>query len=157
RLTRVTLKAVSEYPLILPPRHLTTWRLVDFVFRKHRLTPRVILEAGGWEVIKRYVASGLGVSIVTGICLTGKESLAVIPFNRYFPKRPYGIVLREGRPLSLSATRFIELIKARANLQRPTPPRRAAAKPASCKEPPGDPDPSATEEGLIRGGHGSPA
>src|SRR5262249_24532276 len=37
RLPRVTLKDVAEYPLILPPRHLTTWRMVDFVFRKHHL------------------------------------------------------------------------------------------------------------------------
>jgi DNA-binding transcriptional LysR family regulator len=128
RLSRVTLKDVAEYPLILPPRHLTTWRMVDYVFRKHHLAHRVVLEAGGWEVIKRYVATGLGVSIVTGICLTGTESLAAIPFHRYFPRRTYGIVLRKGRLLSLAATRFLELLKARADLPQRTI-RRSTAKP----------------------------
>jgi DNA-binding transcriptional LysR family regulator len=79
RLRRVTLKDVSEHPLILPPQHLTTWRVVDFVFRKYQLTHRVVLEAGGWEVIKRYVELGLGVSIVTGptgsFCARGGCSL----------------------------------------------------------------------------------
>jgi DNA-binding transcriptional LysR family regulator len=114
QLPKVTLKDVAQHPLILPPQHLTTWRVVDFVFRKYHLTHRVVLEAGGWEVIKRYVEAGLGVSIVTGICLTGKESLVAIPFSRYFPKRTYGIVLRKGRLLSPAAARFIEMIKVYA-------------------------------------------
>jgi DNA-binding transcriptional LysR family regulator len=110
--------------------------VVDFVFRKYHLTHRVVLESGGWEVIKRYVELGLGISIVTGICLTGKESLAAIPFGRYFPKRTYGIVLRKGRLLSPQASRFIELIKSHAN-KRPG----AGSVPARRKRPvPIDPD-----------------
>lgn len=41
-------------------------------------------EAGGWEIVKRYVELGLGVSIVTEVCLTGHEKIAVIPLNEYF-------------------------------------------------------------------------
>ena len=52
---KVTIKDVAQYPLILPPQHLTTWRVVDYVFHKYGLNYRVALEAGGWEVIKRYV------------------------------------------------------------------------------------------------------
>ena len=107
---RVMLKDVAAYPLILPPQHLTTWRIVDYVFRTHNLRYRVALEAGGWEVIKKYVALGLGVSIVTGVCLTGSEPLVALPFDRYFPRRTYGIVLRKGKLLPSPAARFIELI-----------------------------------------------
>ena len=46
----VTIKDVAEFPLILPPQHLTTWRVVDFVFHKYGLNYRVALEAGGWLV-----------------------------------------------------------------------------------------------------------
>jgi DNA-binding transcriptional LysR family regulator len=115
----VTIKEVAQYPLILPPQHLTTWRVVDYVFHKHRLNYRVSLEAGGWEVIKRYVALGMGISIVTSICLTGKDPLAAIPFNRYFPKRTYGLVLRKDKMLSPPAARFVELIKDGAKRERP--------------------------------------
>lgn len=108
---RVTLEAVSAHPLILPPRHLTTWRVVDLAFRQYGLTYDVRLEAGGWEVIKKYVAMGLGVSIVTSVCLTGAEPLATVPFDRYFPKRTYGVVTRRAGQLSPPARRFIELIK----------------------------------------------
>jgi DNA-binding transcriptional LysR family regulator len=118
RKTKVTIKDVAGFPLILPPQHLTTWRVVDYVFQKYHLNYRVALEAGGWEVIKRYVELGLGISIVTSICLTGKEDLAAIPFNRYFPKRSYGIVQHKGKLLAPPAARFVELIKARAKQNR---------------------------------------
>jgi DNA-binding transcriptional LysR family regulator len=107
----VTIEEIAKYPLILPPHHLTTWRVVDFVFQKHNLNYRVALEAGGWEVIKKYVEEGLGISIVTSICLKGTEALKAVKLNRYFPKRTYGIVLRKQKPLSAQATRFLELMR----------------------------------------------
>lgn len=101
---------ISPYGLILPPRHLSTWRIVDLVFQQHNLTYNVALEAGGWEVIKKYVELGLGISIVTDVCLTGEERLAQIPLNQYFPRRTYGIVQRRGRFLSPQAKRFIDIL-----------------------------------------------
>jgi DNA-binding transcriptional LysR family regulator len=118
----VTIKDISEYPLILPPHQLTTWRVVDFVFQQHNLNYRVALEAGGWEVIKKYVEYGLGISIVTSICLKGTEALTAIKLNRYFPRRTYGVVLRKQKPLSAQATRFIELMTDRKRSgSRPKP------------------------------------
>ncbi len=123
--SRVTIKDVAEHPLILPPQHLTTWRVVDFVFQKYGLNYRVALEAGGWEVIKRYVELGLGISIVTSICLTGKEDVAVIPFNRYFPQRTYGLVQRKGKLPSPPAARFMAMLSERAGKSRAPRPRKS--------------------------------
>ncbi len=116
RQARVSLRDVAQYPLILPPRHLTTARMVDALFQKHQLNYRVSLEAGGWEVIKRYVEMGLGISLVTSVCLTGRETLAALPFGRYLPRRNYGVVLRKGRILSGPAARFIETLKSNRHL-----------------------------------------
>ena len=90
---RLQLTDISPYGLILPPRHLSTWAMVDTVFRQHNVPYHVALEAGGWEVIKKYVELGLGVSIVSGVCLTGHERVA-----RKF--------------LSPQAKRFIEMMEA---------------------------------------------
>src|SRR5215471_21847056 len=108
----VTLKQISRHPLILPPRHLSTWRQVELVFLRNRLPYEVRLEMGGWEVIKRYVELGLGISIVMTVCLTGRERLEVIPVNKYFPKRVYGIVQLNTRTLSPQARDFIGTFKA---------------------------------------------
>ena len=105
---KVSLEDISPYGLILPPPSLTTWRMVDLVFRQHNLKFKSGLEAGGWEVIKRYVEMGMGISIVTDLCLTGDEKLVRFPLDEYFPKRTYGIVLRRGKYLSPQAKRFID-------------------------------------------------
>jgi DNA-binding transcriptional LysR family regulator len=71
---------------------------------------KVTLEAGGWEVIKKYVELGLGISIVTDLCLTGEEKLGRVPLERFLPRRSYGIVLRRGKFLSPQTKRFQEIM-----------------------------------------------
>lgn len=106
----LTLKQISKYPLILPPRHLSTWSTVDSVFKAAGLPYEVAMEVGGWEVIKKYVELGLGISVVMSICITGQERLAVIPAGQFFPDRTYGVVMRKGKFLSPQARRFIEMM-----------------------------------------------
>ena len=107
------LEDLSPYGLILPPKRLTTYRLVDLVFQQRRVTYTVALEEGGWEIIKQYVAMGLGISIVTGICIseTDRERLAVRNLREYFPPRSYGVVIRKGKYLSPQARAFVDLVK----------------------------------------------
>lgn len=109
----LALDDLSPYGLILPPRRLTTYRLVDMVFHQHRVPYTVALEVGGWEVIKRYVAMGMGISIVTAMCLdeADRERLAARSLARWFPRRSYGVVVRKGKYLSPQARAFVELIK----------------------------------------------
>lgn len=112
-LPQITLKDIAEYGLILPPQNLSTWRRVDQVFRANKLKYRVRLEVGGWEVIKRYVEEGLGISIVTSICLRQSYRLRAFSLRAYFPKRTYGVVYRRGKFLTPQARRFIELMDKR--------------------------------------------
>ena len=107
----ISLKDISPYGLILPPRHLSTWRIVDLVFQQHNVPYQVVLEAGGWEVIKRYVEIGMGISIVTSICLRGHDKLVTRPLNKYFPQRSYGVVMRRGKFLSPQAKSFLEIME----------------------------------------------
>lgn len=108
----ISLHDISPYGLILPPRHLSTWRMVKLIFQQHNAAYQVSLEAGGWEVIKKYVELGMGISIVTNICLTDEDKLARIPLGKYFPKRSYGVVMRRGKFISPQARRFLEVMSA---------------------------------------------
>ncbi|MBB4133101.1 LysR family transcriptional regulator [Xanthomonas sp. 3075] len=109
----VSLQDLSPYPLILPPRRQVTYRLVDLIFQQARVPYTVALEVGGWEVIKQYVAMGMGISIVTAICVTDadRDKLATRSLKDYFPTRSYGVVVRKGKYLSPQARAFIELIQ----------------------------------------------
>ncbi len=109
----IRLEDLSPYGLILPPQRLTTFRLVDLVFQQRQVPYTVAIEVGGWDVIKQYVAMGLGISIVTGICITDadRERLAVRNMRAYFPPRSYGVVVRKGKYLSPEARAFVDLVK----------------------------------------------
>jgi DNA-binding transcriptional LysR family regulator len=107
---KLKLEDISHYPLILPPRNLSTWTMVDSTFKKSGLGYQVAMEVGGWEAIKKYVELGLGISIIISIGITGNERIEVIPAGDFFPKRTYGIVLRRGKLLSPQAKRFIDLL-----------------------------------------------
>jgi DNA-binding transcriptional LysR family regulator len=112
---QVTLKDVAQYPLILPPKNLSTHRVVESVFAEHELAHDVKLEVGGYDVIKRYVELGLGISIVMSHCLSGADHLHTVSMRRYFPTRTYGVVLRKGKALSPAAIRFVETLREDAD------------------------------------------
>ena len=111
--SEIRLEDLSPYGLILPPQRLTTYRLVDLIFQQRKVPYRVAIEVGGWEVIKQYVAMGLGISIVTGICIGEADHarLAVRNMSAYFPQRSYGVVVRKGKYLSPEARAFVDLIR----------------------------------------------
>ena len=108
----VTLQDISPYGLILPPRELSTWRKVDKIFTEQGIEYQVSMEVGGWEVIKTYVEEGMGISIVSCLCLTGKEHLKAISLEKYFPKQVYGAVIRKGKFLTPQARGFLEILSS---------------------------------------------
>lgn len=105
----LTLEDISPYGLILPPRNMSTWRMIDTIFRQHEVPYSLAMEAGGWEIVKKYVELDLGVSIVTEVCLTGNEQIEAIPLKAYFPSRSYGLIVRRGKFFTPQAKRFIEM------------------------------------------------
>ncbi|MES5813440.1 LysR family transcriptional regulator [Pseudoxanthomonas sp. Soil82] len=113
RKARLELADLAAHPLILPPKRQITWRLVDVVLQQNRVPYTVALEVSGWDVIKQYVAMGMGVSIVPSICLGENDGdrLASRSLAAFFPSRSYGVVVRKGRVLSPQARAFIALIK----------------------------------------------
>ncbi|MDJ0880191.1 MAG: LysR family transcriptional regulator [Gammaproteobacteria bacterium] len=115
----VTLKDISPYGLILPPRELSTWRKVDKIFSEQDIPYQVSMEVGGWEVIKTYVEEGLGLSIVSELCLNGNEKLASSSLASYFPKQIYGAVIRKGKFLSPQAREFLEMLSDEEDHEQP--------------------------------------
>lgn len=113
KIDNITMQDIGKYGLILPPSHFSSWRLIKMVFALNGVNFNVALEAGGWEVIKSYVALGLGVSIVTSLCINDhdKEELEIMPLDKYFPSRKYGVVTRKDKVLSSPAQRFIDILQ----------------------------------------------
>ena len=106
----VELAEVVEFPIIAPAAGSYARRAAEVIVRRHRLAMDVVVEVDGWNVIKRYVEAGVGLSVVPELCLTDRDRVWRIPFAHYFMDRPYGVLMRRDGPPSLSVDRFIELL-----------------------------------------------
>ena len=113
QLSEPTLSDIAEHALVLPPKRHVTMRLVDQVFQRSRVPYHVALEVGGWEVIKQYVAMGMGISIISSVCLNeaDRQVLATRPLDKLFPPRSYGVIMRKGKLLSPQARAFVDLVQ----------------------------------------------
>jgi DNA-binding transcriptional LysR family regulator len=112
RARRPTLEDLARHPFVMPWPRSTTRRLVERAFRAHGLEPGVAVEAGGWAIIKRYVAAGLGIAVVPSFCLEPGDArtLAARSLTHLLGPDTYGIVTRRDRPLSRAAGALVSLI-----------------------------------------------
>lgn len=106
-----TLDAVAEYPLITYHEGFTGRERVDHAFAAAGLSPDVVMSALDADVIKTYVALGLGVGIIASMAYDPERDahLQLIEAPHLFAQNVTRIALRRGRYLRGYAYRFIEL------------------------------------------------
>lgn len=109
KVKRLTLPEIARYPLITYDRVFNSGNVVLGVFEKHGLQPRVAMKATDANVIKAYVAAGLGISVFQKMALDPAEDkrLAVINAGSLFPSSLACISLRRGQYLRGYAYDFI--------------------------------------------------
>src|SRR5581483_11727173 len=61
---RPMVEDLAPHPFVMPWPRSTTRRLLERALRARGREPEVAVEAGGWAIIKRYVAAGLGIAVV---------------------------------------------------------------------------------------------
>jgi DNA-binding transcriptional LysR family regulator len=113
--TKVTLRQIVRYPLILPPRDpaYTHRRVLEEQFHKLGLTPHIVMESANVELSARYVELGLGVSFATlarHLPEMSGRNLAFLPLDRYFPPDHLAVVLHRDKVLTAYKNAFINLL-----------------------------------------------
>ena len=91
---------LAGHPLILYERGGTIRRIIDGWFRAARVTPRVAMELGDAEAIKRLVAAGLGWAVTSAVAVEAerrRRTLRVLPLRPPLA-RHLGIVRRREPP-----------------------------------------------------------
>jgi DNA-binding transcriptional LysR family regulator len=110
---RVRLADLAPYPLLLLDRTTATRAYLDERFAAARITPRVIMEMNGVEVLKRLVELGFGMSIVPAAAAAREASqrtLALRPIAELGP-RTVALVTPTAGPLSPAAQAFIAVAR----------------------------------------------
>ena len=117
---RPRLATLAEHSFILPPRGSTTRALLEGTFAEADLPLSIAVEAGGWEIVKRYAAIGLGLAVIPAFCVlpADRARLASRPATSLFGRDTYGLVTRRGRELEPACKAFIELLRNAGSSQR---------------------------------------
>jgi LysR family cys regulon transcriptional activator len=108
----LTLKKLTQYPLITYDFAFTGGSLVSSVFEKEGLVPNVVLTAIDADVIKTYVGLGLGVGLLAAMAYDHERdtNLVAIDASHLFPASTTFVGIRRDAYLRKFAYDFIELL-----------------------------------------------
>jgi DNA-binding transcriptional LysR family regulator len=105
---------LSQYRLIVPESSAYDRDRLDSFLDAHKLSYSVTLEVGTIETTKHYVARGLGIAVVSGICLTeaDKHDLVTIPIPaKYGAATTYGVILRRKKFRSAALQGLLSMLQ----------------------------------------------
>lgn len=115
RKKRVMLRELVEHPLLLLDRGSSTRAFIDGLIERTGRTPKVAMELGSIEVVKKLVELDFGVSIVPRIAIQDevhRGTLVALPLFRKADCRTIGIVYPGQGARSLAAQVFVKLLRA---------------------------------------------
>jgi DNA-binding transcriptional LysR family regulator len=107
-------KVLSQYRLILPESRAYDRDRLDEFLKVHHLSCDFALEVGSIETAKHYVARGLGIAVVSGICLTESDTkeLKAIPIPpEYDAATTYGVLLRRNKHRSAALRGLLSILQ----------------------------------------------
>ncbi len=107
---KVGLETLAEYPIITYHEGFTGRAQIDQSFAAAGIIPDIVLSAIDADVIKTYVALGLGVGIVASVAYDPEQdrNLALISAPELFPANTTRFAIRRGAYLRSYAHAFIE-------------------------------------------------
>jgi LysR family cys regulon transcriptional activator len=109
---RITLRDLAQHPLITYDHQFTGRSQLHSRFEAHGLTPDFVLSATDTDVIKAYVALGLGVAIVSNLAFDPAKdrALRAIDASHLFQSNAVYLGVRSGSHLPRYAMRFVSLV-----------------------------------------------
>jgi LysR family cys regulon transcriptional activator len=111
RKRKPTLEDIGRYPLITYDRRSRTGELVEHAFAAANITPKVTLKANSADIIKTYVAAGMGIAIMQVIAVTKQDrSIRAVNVDHLFSPSKCWIVLRRDQYIRRFLHEFIAMI-----------------------------------------------
>lgn len=117
---RMTLQHICRHPLITYDNQLGGGRRVLQVFEEKGLKPNVVLTATDADVIKAYVAAGLGIAVVQKPVYDPRKDveLRAAEVSHLFPPGPSVLMMRQQIYLSALARDFIKTVAPEIDLEQ---------------------------------------
>ena len=105
----LSLERISEHDLVLMGRGTPTRATLEAEFHRRGLRHHIVVELDSMDMIKRYVALGMGVSVGPRLAIEPEDEarLGVVSLATLLPVEQVGIVTQPGKVLSTPAQGFI--------------------------------------------------
>lgn len=112
---KVSVKQISQYPLILPPKGVkfSHRSKLEELFQRYNLDYRIIMESSNVELSSVYVEMGLGVSFATiarDLPAFKSRKLEFIPLAHYFKPEHITVIIRKDKALTLFQRAFLDIL-----------------------------------------------
>ena len=107
----LTLEAIAKYPVVTYDPSFTGRSAIDRAFEQRSLAPEIALTALDSDVIKSYVALGLGVGIVSSMAVAraNQEGLEALDAAHLFPTQVTRLAFKRGAYLRGFTVEFVRL------------------------------------------------
>ncbi|MFB3887394.1 MAG: LysR substrate-binding domain-containing protein [Thermodesulfobacteriota bacterium] len=108
----IELVDIASYPLVLYRNGSITRRFVEDTFIKGKLSCEIKMEMDSAENIKKYVAMGVGISVVSSLSVDEKDrdKLIFINVSNLFGKTDYGIYYRKDKYITAAMKEFMRVM-----------------------------------------------
>ncbi len=108
---KLRLADLARHPIVTYEAHFSGRNRIDAAFAAAGIEPSIVLEAIDADVIKTYVATGMGVGIVAGVAADPRtESLIVLPCGHLFGANTTRLAVKRDAYLRGFVYAFIELL-----------------------------------------------
>ena len=108
-----SLEQLANWPLIMMGRRTYTRSMLEEEFRRRGLSYEIVVELDSMDMIKRYVALGMGISVGPRLAIEPEDQgeIGVVSLANLLPIEQAGIVTLRGKVLSTPAQTFISIMK----------------------------------------------
>ena len=103
---------IAEWPLILMRPRTSTRTMLEQEFRRRGARYEVVMELDSMEIIKHYVALGIGVAVGPSLAIHQEDykELGIVSLANLLPVEQAGIVTLRGKTLSGPARNFTSVL-----------------------------------------------
>ncbi len=108
----ITLTDIKEYKLLrLDPQFITVPNF-DEVVKCHGLETKIEFEMANYEILKKFVKAGVGIAIVSSICLEDESDQELVgrDLSDHFPSLTYGIMIKKGKIANPLLQEFMNML-----------------------------------------------
>ena len=109
---RLTVEEITKYPLVIPDTEGARGETFDKVLRNYNPNLKITVSTVGWQVVKKYVAMGFGVSMIPELTIQPKDrkSFCLKPMSDIVGYSHYGLLIKKQKYLSPAARLYPFLV-----------------------------------------------